>query len=48
MPMNAYCVQVVPRTLQLAAEEDVDFRKSLPLDYLNYMGVAFSESVSPY
>jgi len=27
-------------------EEDVQFRRSLPQDYLNYMGVSFSDEVS--
>jgi len=27
-------------------EEDVEFRRSLPSDWLNYMGVAFSDEVS--
>ena len=39
------CSQVVPRALQIAMEEDVEFRRSLPKDYLNYMGVAFSDKV---
>ena len=38
--------KLVPRALQLATQEDVEFRKSLPIDYLNYMGVAFSDKVS--
>lgn len=33
-------VQLLPVALQSAIEEDVDFRKSLPIDYLQYMGVA--------
>ena len=37
---------MVPRALQVAFEEDVEFRKALPIDYLNYMGVAFSDVVS--
>ena len=36
----------MPRALQLATEEDVEFRKGLPRDYLNYMGVAYSDTVS--
>jgi len=27
-------------------EEDVQFRRSLPLDWLNYMGVPYSDEVS--
>ena len=37
--------QLVPRALQLAIDEDVEFRKSLPRNYFSYMGVAFSDSV---
>ena len=46
MALDVKCsFKVVPRALEIAAEEDVDFRQSLPLDYLNYTGIAFSESV---
>ena len=38
--------QLVPTALEVASQEDVEFRKALPKDYLNYMGVAFSDSVS--
>ena len=38
--------QMMPRALQIAFEEDIEFRKSLPKDYMNYMGVAFSDVVS--
>ena len=38
--------QLVPRALQVAIEEDVDFRKGLPRDYLNVMGIANSDVVS--
>ncbi len=37
---------MMPQALQIAMEEDVEFRKSLPRNYLNFMGVAFSDSVS--
>ena len=40
-----YILQMIPRALQIAFEEDIEFRKSLPRDYLNYMGVAFSDVV---
>ena len=30
----------------MAFEEDVEYRKALPRDYLGYMGVAFSDDVS--
>ena len=38
--------QLVPTALGVASQEDVEFRKALPKDYLNYMGIAFSDSVS--
>ena len=38
--------QLVPTALEVASQEDVEFRKALPKDYLNYMGIAFSDSVS--
>lgn len=37
--------QVMPATLEMAMEEDVEFRKGLPLDYLTYMGVQNSDKV---
>jgi hypothetical protein len=36
----------MPRALQVAIEEDVEFRKGLPRDYLNIMGIANSDVVS--
>lgn len=38
--------QVMPAALEMAMEEDVEFRKGLPLDYLTYMGVQNSDKVS--
>lgn len=35
--------KVVPAALEVAMEEDVEFRRGLPLDYLTYMGVQNSE-----
>ena len=35
-----FVVKLLPAALQAAIEEDVDFRRSLPIDYLQYMGVA--------
>ncbi|XP_013875429.1 ribosomal oxygenase 1 [Austrofundulus limnaeus] len=35
--------KVVPAALEIAMEEDVDFRRGLPLDYLTYMGVQHSD-----
>lgn len=39
--------KLMPRALQIAIEEDVDFRKGLPRDYLNVMGIANSDVDSP-
>ncbi|ELT93889.1 hypothetical protein CAPTEDRAFT_153587 [Capitella teleta] len=39
--------KVLPRALDIAIDEDVEFRQSLPRDYLRYMGVAFSDQVCP-
>ncbi|KAI0233823.1 hypothetical protein LSAT2_015979 [Lamellibrachia satsuma] len=39
--------KLVPRALQVAFEEDLEYRKALPRDYLNYMGVAFSDDDCP-
>uniref|UniRef100_A0A1A7YXB5 Bifunctional lysine-specific demethylase and histidyl-hydroxylase n=2 Tax=Iconisemion striatum TaxID=60296 RepID=A0A1A7YXB5_9TELE len=35
--------KVIPAALEIAMEEDVDFRRGLPLDYLTYMGVQNSD-----
>ncbi|ESN91945.1 hypothetical protein HELRODRAFT_116230 [Helobdella robusta] len=35
--------KMLPRAVEIAMEEDVDFRTSLPTNYLNYMGMAFSD-----
>ncbi|XP_062266906.1 ribosomal oxygenase 1 isoform X1 [Platichthys flesus] len=39
--------KVVPAALEVAMEEDVEFRQGLPLDYLSYMGVQNSEKEDP-
>lgn len=39
--------KLVPRALEIAMEEEVDLRRSLPRDYLSYMGVAFSDQTCP-
>ncbi|XP_041831983.1 ribosomal oxygenase 1 isoform X2 [Melanotaenia boesemani] len=36
-------LKVVPAALEVAMEEDVEFRRGLPLDYLTYMGVQNSD-----
>ncbi|KAM4528782.1 ribosomal oxygenase 1 [Fundulus diaphanus] len=35
--------KVIPAALEVAMEEDVEFRRGLPLDYLTYMGVQNSD-----
>ncbi|KAM4712579.1 ribosomal oxygenase 1 isoform 2-T2 [Anableps anableps] len=39
--------KVIPAALEVAMEEDVAFRRGLPLDYLTYMGVQNSEKEDP-
>ncbi|XP_026173767.1 ribosomal oxygenase 1 [Mastacembelus armatus] len=39
--------KVVPAALEIAMEEDVEFRQGLPLDYLTYMGVQNSDKDDP-
>ncbi|NWU88859.1 RIOX1 oxygenase, partial [Upupa epops] len=38
--------KLLPAALQMALEEDVEYRQGLPMDYLRYMGVANSDTVS--
>ncbi|XP_005502480.3 ribosomal oxygenase 1 [Columba livia] len=38
--------KLLPAALQMALEEDVEYRQGLPMDYLGYMGVANSEAVN--
>ncbi|XP_062433208.1 ribosomal oxygenase 1 [Rhea pennata] len=37
--------KLLPAALQMALEEDVEYRQGLPMDYLGYMGVAHSDMV---
>ncbi|NWZ35949.1 RIOX1 oxygenase, partial [Brachypodius atriceps] len=37
--------KLIPAALQMALEEDVEYRRGLPMDYLQYMGVANSDKV---
>ncbi|KAM7019533.1 ribosomal oxygenase 1 [Passerculus sandwichensis] len=37
--------KLLPAALQMALEEDVEYRRGLPMDYLQYMGVANSDAV---
>ncbi|XP_077137570.1 ribosomal oxygenase 1 [Ranitomeya variabilis] len=39
--------KLLPAALQIAAEDDVQFRQGLPLDYLDYMGVQNAELSDP-
>ncbi|MEE6474984.1 hypothetical protein FKM82_010564 [Ascaphus truei] len=39
--------KLLPAALQVAAEEDVEFRKGLPVDYLEYMGVQNADVDDP-
>ncbi|KAK3580866.1 hypothetical protein CHS0354_032927 [Potamilus streckersoni] len=39
--------QLVPKALHIAVEEDIEFREGMPLDYLNYMGLAFMDIENP-
>ncbi|XP_062324450.1 ribosomal oxygenase 1 [Osmerus eperlanus] len=40
-------MKVVPAALEMAMEEDVEFRRGLPLDYLTFMGVQNSDKDDP-
>lgn len=40
-------IKLVPAAVELAMDEDVEFRKGLPLDYLSYMGVQNSDKEDP-
>ncbi|XP_058235183.1 ribosomal oxygenase 1 isoform X3 [Hemibagrus wyckioides] len=40
-------LKVMPAALEMATEEDVEFRKGLPLDYLTFMGVQNSDKEDP-
>lgn len=44
--MGDFLEKLLPNALKIAMEEDVEFRKSLPTDYLNYLGVAHSQNES--
>ncbi|KAJ8271045.1 hypothetical protein GJAV_G00122150 [Gymnothorax javanicus] len=39
--------KLMPAALELAMEEDVEFRRGLPIDYLTYMGVQNSDKEDP-
>ncbi|XP_013044212.3 ribosomal oxygenase 1 [Anser cygnoides] len=40
--------KLLPAALQMALEEDVEYRQGLPMGYLGYMGVANSDAVDPH
>lgn len=44
-PVDVFDLQLMPAALEIAMEEDIEFRKGLPLDYLQFMGVQNSEKV---
>lgn len=35
---------MLPQLLKIAAEKDVEFRRSLPINYMRFTGVAFEDS----
>ncbi|XP_023227777.1 ribosomal oxygenase 1-like [Centruroides sculpturatus] len=39
-----FLLKCIPRALEIAVEEDIEFRKSLPLDYAKYMGVSNADN----
>lgn len=48
-PVSVECPsdsQLVPAALETAVAEDAELRRGLPLDYLDYMGVVNSDTVS--
>ncbi|NWW90290.1 RIOX1 oxygenase, partial [Rhynochetos jubatus] len=42
---GALLEKLLPAALQMALEEDVEYRRGLPIGYLDYMGVANSDAV---
>ncbi|KAL7888555.1 hypothetical protein AOLI_G00035290 [Acnodon oligacanthus] len=40
-------LKVMPAALEMAMEEDLEFRKGLPIDYLTFMGVQNSDKEDP-
>ena len=48
LTLNVTLSQLIPGALQIAFEEDREFRQGLPLNYLDFMGVANSELVRCY
>ena len=48
MYMYNMVFQLIPDTLQRAIAENVDFRECLPPEYLDYIGVVNSNSVSSF
>uniref|UniRef100_A0A8D2KSE4 Bifunctional lysine-specific demethylase and histidyl-hydroxylase n=2 Tax=Varanus komodoensis TaxID=61221 RepID=A0A8D2KSE4_VARKO len=39
--------KLLPAALQMAIEEDVEYRQGLPVDYLEYMGIVNSDAADP-
>jgi len=48
MLTNVSLLQLVPRALQIAFQEDPEFRQGLPLNYLNCTGVANTDNVRQF
>lgn len=40
---SQYLSKLIPRSLELAAEQDVEFRQGLPRNFLSYMGLVHAE-----
>ena len=38
--------QLLPSALKMAMQEDIEFRRGLPVDYLRHLGVAHSDQTS--
>lgn len=38
-------IQLIPMALQTAIEEDVEFRRALPVGFHNHVGISYSEKV---
>lgn len=42
--MLSYFVKLVPGAVETAMSEDVEFRRGLPIGYLDHNGIAFSDN----
>ena len=41
----SFCEQVLPQVLESAMENDVEFRRGLPRNYLEFLGTCHADSV---